>query len=412
MIPLLLRSSGASTLSALVGALSHHVSCWGEAAACHAAGARGLVSIAQRVERARSGGAPVPRARPYSSSGVDGVGDGSGGGDDGGGGARPLNLCNAVNEALHIALEADDSACVFGEDVAFGGVFRATVGLQERFGQARVFNTPLTEQGIVGFGIGMAALGTTAIAEIQFADYLHPAWDQLVNEAAKMRYRSGGLFDCGGLTVRTPCGAVGHGGHYHSQSPESYFAAVPGLKVVMPSSPAEAKGLLLACIREPDPCIFFEPKMLYRTQVEDVPVGDYTLPLGVARRLAEGSDVTLVGWGAQVLVLQQAARAAAALSPPISCEVLDLRTLMPWDEAAVTASVNKTGRLIVSHEAPVTGHFGAEIAARVSERCFLRLEAPPMRVCGMDTPFPLVYEALYLPGVERVLDAIRASVAY
>ncbi|KIY99724.1 2-oxoisovalerate dehydrogenase E1 component, beta subunit [Monoraphidium neglectum] len=284
-------------------------------------------------------------------------------------------------------MEADDTACVFGEDIAFGGVFRATVGLQERFGQARVFNTPLTEQGIVGFGIGLAALGTTAIAEIQFADYIYPAFDQLVNEAAKMRYRSGGLFDCGGLTV-------------------------PGLKVVMPSSPAEAKGLLLACIREPDPCVFFEPKMLYRTMVEEVPAGDYVLPLGVARTLAEGSDVTLVGWGAQVLVLQQAARAAAALSPPVSCEVLDLRTIMPWDVGAVTRSVNKTGRLIVSHEAPLTGHFGAEIAARVAERCFLRLEAPPMRVCGADTPFPLVYEPLYLPGVDRVLEAIRASVSY
>ncbi|GBF97429.1 2-oxoisovalerate dehydrogenase subunit beta mitochondrial-like [Raphidocelis subcapitata] len=326
--------------------------------------------------------------------------------------ARKLNLCSAVNEALHVALEADDSACVFGEDVAFGGVFRATVGLQERFGAERVFNTPLSEQGIVGFGIGLAAAGGTAIAEIQFADYIFPAFDQLVNEAAKMRYRSGGLFSCSGLTVRAPCGAVGHGGHYHSQSPESYFAAVPGLKVVMPSSPAEAKGLLLACIREPDPCVFFEPKMLYRTAVEDVPAGDYTIPLGVARTLSEGSDVTLVGWGAQVLVLAQAAKAAAALPRPISCEVIDLRTLMPWDAKAVAASVSKTGRLIVSHEAPLTGHFGAEITARIAERCFARLEAPPLRICGADTPFPLVYEPLYLPGVERVLEAIKASAEY
>lgn len=331
---------------------------------------------------------------------------------DNNGSTKQLNLCSAVNEALHLALESDDTACVFGEDVAFGGVFRATAGLQERFGQARVFNTPLTEQGIVGFGIGLAALGVTAVAEIQFADYIYPAFDQFVNEAAKMRYRSGGLFDCGRLTVRTPCGAVGHGGHYHSQSPESYFAAVPGLKVVMPSSPSEAKGLLLACIREPDPCVFFEPKMLYRTMVEDVPVGDYSLPLGVARVVARGSDVTLVGWGAQVLVLQQAAKQAATLSPPISCEVIDLRTLAPWDVDTVTASVNKTGRLIVSHEAPLTGHFGAEVAARVAERCFLRLEAPPIRVCGADTPFPLVCEPLYLPGVDRVMDAIRGSVSY
>ncbi|PNH07801.1 2-oxoisovalerate dehydrogenase subunit beta, mitochondrial [Tetrabaena socialis] len=321
------------------------------------------------------------------------------------------NLCNAVNDALMIALDTDNRACVFGEDVSFGGVFRCTVNLLERFGKTRVFNTPLSEQGIVGFGIGLASAGHTAVAEIQFADYIFPAFDQLVNEAAKYRYRSGGSFNCGGLTVRAPYGAVGHGGHYHSQSPEAFFTHVPGLKVVMPSSPAEAKGLLLASIREPDPVIFFEPKMMYRTAVEDVPEGDYMLPLGVARIVAEGSDVTLVGWGQQVLVLQQAAVQLEA-QHGISCEVIDLRTLLPWDAEAVCASVSKTGRLVVSHEAPLTSGFGAEVAATVATRCFTRLESPPVRVCGADTPFPLVFESVYLPGVARVVEAVRQTVAF
>lgn len=243
---------------------------------------------------------------------------------------------------------------MFGEDVAFGGVFRASSGLREEFGTTRVFNTPLSEQGIAGFAIGYAALGRTAIAEIQFADYIFPAFDQLVNEAAKFRYRSGGQFGVGGLTVRSPYGAVGHGGHYHSQSPEAYFAHTPGLKVVMPRSPAQAKGLLLACVRDPNPCLFFEPKALYRAAVEDVPEGDYTLPLGRAELLRSGSDVTVVGWGAQMHVLAKACdRAAAELG--VSAELIDLRTVAPWDVDAVEASVKKTGRLVVSHEAPVRG---------------------------------------------------------
>ncbi|GLC48230.1 2-oxoisovalerate dehydrogenase subunit beta 2, mitochondrial, variant 3 [Pleodorina starrii] len=233
-------------------------------------------------------------------------------------------------------------------------------------------------EGIVGFGIGLASMGHTPVAEIQFADYIFPAFDQLVNEAAKYRYRSGGTFHCGGLTVRAPYGAVGHGGHYHSQSPEAFFTHVPGIKVVMPSSPAEAKGLLLASIREPDPVVFFEPKMMYRTAVEDVPEGDYMLPLGVARVVVEGSDVTLVGWGQQVLVLQQAA-AQLHKQDGIRCEVIDLRTLAPWDSEAVCASVSKTGRLVVAHEAPLTGGFGAEVAATVAQRCFTALESPPGR---------------------------------
>lgn len=239
-----------------------------------------------------------------------------------------MNLFTAVNDAMRIALETDPTAIVFGgawvyrasrghfpppslyrhiasaEDVGFGGVFRCSVDLRERFGAHRVFNTPLCEQGIAGFGIGYAAMGRTAIAEIQFADYIFPAADQIINEAAKYRYRSGGQFDCGGLTIRTPYGAVGHGGLYHSQSPEAYFAHTPGLVVVMPRSPVTAKGLLLSCIRERNPCVFFEPKALYRAAVEEVPEGDFTVPLRVAEIVQAGTDVTLVGWGAQVLVLQ------------------------------------------------------------------------------------------------------------
>lgn len=195
-------------------------------------------------------------------------------------------------------------------------------------------------------------MGKTAIAEMQFADYIFPAFDQLVNEAAKYRYRSGGQFDCGGLTVRAPWGAVGHGGHYHSQSPEAYFAHTPGLKIVIPRSPAQAKGLLLSCIRDPNPCIFFEPKALYRASVEEVPVEDYEIPIGKAEVVREGKDITLVGYGSQVYVLEKAADRAAEAG--ISCEVIDLRSILPWDRDTVEASVKKTGRLVVSHEAPVS----------------------------------------------------------
>ena len=217
---------------------------------------------------------------------------------------RRMNLFTAVNDAMRIALETDPTAIVFGEDVGFGGVFRCTVDLKEKFGADRVFNTPLCEQGVAGFGIGYAAMGRTAIAEIQFADYIFPAADQIINEAAKYRYRSGGQFNCGGLTIRTPYGAVGHGGLYHSQSPEAYFAHTPGLVVVMPRSPITAKGLLLACIRERNPCVFFEPKALYRAAVEEVPEGDFSIPLRTAEIVQAGKDITLIGWGAQVIVLQ------------------------------------------------------------------------------------------------------------
>lgn len=334
---------------------------------------------------------------------------------------RSMNLFTAINDALRLALLADPSAILFGEDVAFGGVFRCTQHLQEEFGPDRVFNTPLSEQGIAGFAIGYASIpyrtpdGTettsTAIAEIQFADYIFPAMDQLINEAAKFRYRSGGQFHCGGVTIRAPYGAVGHGGHYHSQSPEAYLSHTPGLKVVVPRGPKQAKGLLLASIRDLNPVIFLEPKALYRAKVDDVPVEDYTLPLGQAEEIRVGKDVTLVGYGAQLHVLEQAALEAESKFG-ISTELIDLQTLLPWDQDRVCRSVTKTGRLVVAHEAPLTGGFASEVASVVQEHCFLRLEAPIQRVCGYDTPFPLIHEKFYLPGKARCLEAIRRVLEY
>jgi len=248
-------------------------------------------------------------------------------------------------------------------------------------------------------------MGGTAVAEIQFADYMFPAFDQIVNEAAKFRYRSGNQWNCGGLTIRAPYGAVGHGGHYHSQSPEAYFTHTPGLVVVVPRSPSTAKGLLLASIRRPDPVIFLEPKALYRSAIEDVLENDYEMEIGKAEVLVQGKDVTLVGWGAQCHVLAAAAEMAKE-KDAIHCEVVDLQTLLPWDIDTIEKSVKKTGRLIVSHEAPQTGGFASEICTAVQERCLLHLEAPIRRVCGMDTPFPLVLEKAYLPNKFKVYDAI------
>ncbi|KAK2580631.1 hypothetical protein KPH14_007740 [Odynerus spinipes] len=322
-----------------------------------------------------------------------------------------LNMCQAVNKALDITLEKDPSAVIFGEDVAFGGVFRCTLGLQHRYGADRVFNTPLSEQGIAGFGIGLANVGATAIAEIQFADYIFPAFDQLVNEAAKVRYRSGGVFDCGKLTVRAPCSAVGHGGLYHSQSPEAYFAHTPGLKVVIPRGPVQAKGLLLSCIEEPDPCIIFEPKILYRTAVDEVPVDHYKIEIGKGEIVREGKDVTLIGWGTQVHVLLEVATLVEE-KLGASCEVIDLLSILPWDTQLVCKSVRKTGRAVVAHEAPRTNGFGAEVAARIQEECFLHLEAPVKRVTGWDTPFPHVFEPFYLPDKWRCFAAVKSSLDY
>jgi len=321
-----------------------------------------------------------------------------------------MNLVNAICDAMNIAMSTDDKVCLFGEDVGFGGVFRAAVDLQAKFGKDRCFNTPLCEQGIAGFAVGMASVGMTPIAEIQFADYIFPAFDQIVNEAAKFRYRSGNEFDVGGLTIRAPYGAVGHGGHYHSQSPEAYFAHTPGLKVVIPRGPTQAKGLLLASIRDRNPIIFFEPKRLYRAAEDQVPVGDFEIPLGQAETVIQGSDITLVGYGAQIHVMADAVKLAALQG--ISCELIDLQTILPWDRKAVCESVIKTGRLLISHEAPITGGFAAEVSSYVQENCFLNLEAPITRVCGADTPFPLAHEKYYVPNHLKVLEGIHSCVNF
>ncbi|KAG8198769.1 hypothetical protein JTE90_007079 [Oedothorax gibbosus] len=322
-----------------------------------------------------------------------------------------MNLFQSVTNAMDIALGTDPSAVIFGEDVAFGGVFRCTVGLQDKYGRDRVFNSPLCEQGIVGFGVGLAIAGATPIAEIQFADYIFPAFDQIVNEASKLRFRSGNEFNCGGLTIRAPYGAVGHGALYHSQSPEAFFAHIPGVKVVIPRGPLQAKGLLLSCIRDKNPCIFFEPKILYRMAVEQVPLKDYTLPLSKAEILTEGDDVTVIGWGTQVHVLREVCQLAQD-KLNVSCELIDLVTILPWDKETVINSVKKTGRVLVAHEAPLTGGFGAEIAATIQNECFLNLEAPIQRVTGHDAPFSHVFEPFYIPSKWRCFDAVKKLINF
>lgn len=324
--------------------------------------------------------------------------------------ARQMNLYQAVNDALRTALDTDENAILFGEDVAFGGVFRCSQGLQERFGAQRVFNTPLSEQGIAGFAVGYAAMDQTAIAEIQFADYVFPAFDQIVNEAAKMRYRSS-EYNVGGLTVRMPCGAVGHGGLYHSQSGEAFFHHSPGLKIVMPRSPLQAKGLLLASIRDKNPVIFMEPKILYRASVEYVPAEDYELPLSKAEILRPGNDVTLISYGTQLYHAMAAAELAQS-KLGVSCEVIDLRTIAPWDRETVVNSVNKTGRCVVTHEAPLTGGIASEIAAEIQQRCFLRLESPVKRVTGWDTHVSLAFEPFQIPDVTRIYHGIKKTIEY
>lgn len=321
-----------------------------------------------------------------------------------------INMGTAIRDAMDIAMGTDDSALCFGEDVKFGGVFRCSMGLREKYGIDRVFNTPLCEQGIAGFAIGTAVSGATTIAEMQFADYIFPAFDQIVNEAAKYRYRSGDQFDCGSLTFRAPCSAVGHGAHYHSQSPEAYFAHTPGLVIAMPRGPIQAKGMLLSSIRSKDPVIFLEPKALYRIAEEEVPDEDYEIPLGKAEVIKEGSDITLVGYGIQTRRMRVAAEMAE--KEGISVELIDLRTILPWDVDTVEKSVKKTGRLIVTHEAPVTNGFASEVSSKIQERCFLHLESPIQRVCGYDVPFPLVFEPVYLPDQFKLYQAILDSVNY
>ena len=321
-----------------------------------------------------------------------------------------LNLAQAIHAALSTAMQADDRVVVLGEDVGkFGGVFRATAGLQERFGDKRVIDTPLSEAGIVGTAIGMALYGLRPVPEIQFADFIYPAFDQIVNEMAKYRYRSGGQYSCP-VVVRTPFGGGIKGGLYHSQSNEAYFCHTAGLQVVVPSNPYDAKGLLLSAVRGEDPVVFLEPKRLYRAARGDVPDHDYTVPIGKAKVLREGSQVTLVTYGAMTVVALEAAEKAAVAG--ISVEVIDLRTLVPLDLEAILASVGKTGRAIIVSEAPRTGSFAGEIAALIAEHAILRLEAPVLRVTGFDTPFPYALEAEYLPDARRVREAIDRILSF
>lgn len=321
-----------------------------------------------------------------------------------------LNMIQALNQALHQAFARDNKLITFGEDVgAFGGVFRVTSGLQQKFGEERCFDTPLSEQGIVGFAIGVAQNGLKPICEIQFADYIFPAYDQIVNELAKMRYRTGNQYPVP-MVIRTPYGGGIHGGHYHSQSPEAQFLHTPGLHVVVASGPYDAKGLLLSAIRSNDPVLFLEPKRIYRAIKEEVPNEEYTIPLGVASLARIGKDITLIGWGAQH---HQNMEAAEHLQKHgIDVEVLNLRSLNPLDVNAIVVSVKKTGRCVVAHEAPLTQGFGAEISAQVMERCFLHLKAPVKRCCGLDTPFPNVLEKEYLPDAKRVIQTIEDLIEY
>lgn len=322
-----------------------------------------------------------------------------------------MNLVQAINDGLKVEMKRDPRVVVMGEDVGrVGGVFRVTAGLWDEFGDDRVIDTPLSEGGILGTAIGMALYGLVPVPEIQFADFIFPGYDQIVSELAKMRWRSGGEY-AAKMVIRTPVGGGIRGGLYHSQSPESLFIHVAGLKVVCPSNPYDAKGLLLASIRDPDPVLFFEPKRIYRASRGDVPEGDYTVDLSKAKvvREAKKTDraVTILAWGA--MLYEAIAAADKAAEQGIDCEIVDLRTLWPLDLDTIVASVEKTGRVVIVHEAPKTCGFGAELVALVNEKCFLSLEAPPVRVTGFDTPFPYTLEMDYLPLAHRILPAIEAT---
>ena len=330
-----------------------------------------------------------------------------------------MNMIQSLNSALDTLLEKDKNVVIFGEDVGyFGGVFRVTAGLQEKHGMHRVFDVPLAEGGIAAIAFGMGLNGLRPVAEIQFADYIFPAYDQIVNEIAKLRHRSGGEFSTP-VTIRTPAGGGIKGGHHHSQSPESQFTHTPGLKVVYCSNPRNAKGLLTSAIECNDPVIFFEPKRCYRGpfygdphnvptwkghEDGDVPEGYYSIPLEEARIVREGNACTVIAWGTMVHVAQKGIEESG-----IDAELIDLQTLLPWDRDTVINSVKKTGRCVIVHEAPKTSGFGAEMSASIQERCFWHLEHPIIRVTGWDTPFPHTTEWDYLPSPDRISVAIKKT---
>ncbi|MBA3540284.1 MAG: alpha-ketoacid dehydrogenase subunit beta [Deltaproteobacteria bacterium] len=321
-----------------------------------------------------------------------------------------MNIIEAVRDALRLQMTADPRVVVLGEDIGkFGGVFRATSGLHEEFGGDRVIDTPLAEAGIIGTAIGMALYGLRPVPEIQFSDFIFPAFDQIVNELAKFRYRSGGQYSCP-VVIRTPVGGGIRGGHYHSQSPEALFIHTPGLKVVAPSNPYDAKGLLLASMRQNDPVLFMEPKRIYRASRGEVPEGDYTVELGQAAITTAGTQCTVLAWSGMVSIAEEAAKKADAAG--LSIEVVDLRTLMPFDLDTILTSVKKTGRCVIVHEAPKTCGFGAELIASIQERAMEYLEAPILRVAGLDTPFPYSLEHEYLPNADRVVAAVRKTLEW
>ncbi|SEH17349.1 pyruvate dehydrogenase E1 component beta subunit [Natronorubrum sediminis] len=321
-----------------------------------------------------------------------------------------LTLVEAVRDGLHTEMERDDDVLVMGEDVGKnGGVFRATEGLYEEFGDDRVVDTPLAESGIVGTAIGMAAYGMRPVAEMQFLGFIYPAFDQIVSHAARLRTRSRGRYTCP-LVVRAPYGGGIRAPEHHSESSEAMFVHQPGLKVVMPSTPYDTKGLLTSAIRDPDPVIFLEPKLIYRAFREDVPTDSYEVPIGEAAVRREGSDISVYTWGAMT---RPTLEAAENLEGEIDAEVIDLRTLSPLDEETIVESFKKTGRAAVVHEAPKTGGLGAEIAATLQEEALLYQEAPVERVTGFDTPFPLyALEDYYLPEPARIEDGIRDAVGF
>lgn len=320
-----------------------------------------------------------------------------------------LNMVQAINLALHEEMQKDPTVVVMGEDVGIdGGVFRVTEGLIEKFGSERVIDTPLAESGIVGTAIGMAVSGLKPVAEIQFEGFSYMTIDQLAAHASRIRYRTRGRYHCQ-MVVRSPYGGGVKALEHHSEAVATFFIHIPGMKVVIPSTPYDAKGLLISSIRDPDPVFFFEPKKLYRAFREEVPEGDYVVPLGEGKKLTEGNDVTLVSWGSMVRVCQEAIEKVK----DISVELIDLRTLSPFDEKILVDSVTKTGRCVIVHEEPRTLGPGAEIVARINEKSFLSLEAPVKRVTGYDVPVPLPkLEDFYLPDSEKVARAIIETAGF
>jgi 2-oxoisovalerate dehydrogenase E1 component beta subunit len=330
-----------------------------------------------------------------------------------------MNMIQALNSALDIAMANDPNVVSFGEDTGyFGGVFRVTAGLQEKYGLDRSFDTPINEAAIAAMAIGMAANGLRPVAEIQFSDYIFPAIDQIVNEMTRLRYRSAGQYTQP-IVLRSPWGGGIRGGQTHSMSPEAFFTHIPGLRVVIPSNPYDAKGLLLASIENNDPVVFFEPKRMYNGPFDgkadgalaswanhpkgEVPEGHYTVPLDKAEIVREGNDVTVLAYGTLVHVALSAAEKSG-----IDAEIIDLKTLTPYDISTITTSVKKTGRCVVSQEAPRTSGFAAELSAQIQEDCFYALEAPIYRVTGWDTPYPHAHEWSYFPGQDRFINALKS----